>query len=108
MRTLSKRKRGVVIGLLLVIVASAVWLYWNRTLPSDLSVWAPADSLAYLELNDLAHVANGVQETEAWKSLGPLLNAPANLSPNRWFIRLARWTGHTGAPDSKSSRDANW
>src|SRR5205823_2544530 len=35
----------------------------------------------------------GVQETEAWKSLGPLLNAPANLSPNRWFIRFARWTG---------------
>lgn len=76
-----------------IILGCAGWIYWNRVSPSDLSKWAPADSLALLEANDLGQLAEGVQQTSAWRSLAPLLGAPTSLAPNRWLIRCARWTG---------------
>ena len=58
-----------------------------------MAVWAPADSLAFVEVNDLAGLAFGVDHTQAWKSLAGPLGAPPSLAPNRWLIRLAGWTG---------------
>lgn len=92
MRSLTKyRALGLV--LLIACVIAGAWLYWNRVPASDLTVWAPADSLAYIEVDDLSALVDGVQQTEAWKSLSPLLGAPDRLAPNRWVVRLARWTG---------------
>src|SRR5262252_2906095 len=72
---------------------AAGWVYWNRVPASDLAIWAPADSLAYIEVNDLGGLLEGVQQSAAWRSLAPLLGAPDILAPNRWAVRLARWTG---------------
>jgi sarcosine oxidase delta subunit len=93
MRRLSKFRRTAITVLIAILVGSAGWLYWNRVPTSNLTAWAPADSLAYVEVNDLSSLVQGIQQGDAWKVLGPLLDAPDNLAPNRWVVRLARWTG---------------
>ncbi|HXI23580.1 MAG TPA: hypothetical protein VNG71_06875, partial [Pyrinomonadaceae bacterium] len=87
------RRRNIIGALALLVACLALWIYWNRTAKTDLSNYAPADSLGYIEVNDLAEIAGGVTKTQAWKSLAGPVGAPANLTPNRWLIRLARWTG---------------
>jgi len=98
MRSLTKY-RTLVLVLIIAAGIAAAWLYWSRAPLSDLAAWAPDDSLAYTEVNDLGSLVEGVQQTVAWKSLGPLLGAPPSLAPNRWVVRLARWTG-IGSPDA--------
>jgi hypothetical protein len=92
MRSLTKY-RSIVLAVFIAAGIAAGWLYWNRVPASDLAVWAPADSLAYIEVNDLGGLLEGVQQSTAWRSLAPLLGAPESLAPNRWAVSLARWTG---------------
>jgi len=93
MRHLQKLRRIAALLLIGIVVGAAGWVYWNRVVSSDLAAWAPADSLGYIEVNDLDGLVAGVQQTTAWKSLAPLLGAPASLAPNRFLVRFARWTG---------------
>jgi hypothetical protein len=93
MRGLIKFRRIAILLLIAILLGGAGWLYWNRVLPSNLSAWAPADSLAYIEVNNLGDLVQGVQQTTAWNSLGPSLGAPEGLAPSRWILRFARWTG---------------
>ena len=80
--------------LLIVLVGILfVWVYWNRPTKVDMAIYVPADCLAYIESNDLTQIASGIDGTEAWKSLAAPLGASSSLLPNRWLIRLARWTG---------------
>lgn len=92
MRLLTTR-RLILLVLGCVVAFSAAWLYWNRTVRSDMAGWAPADSLAFVEVNDVADLAYGTESTKAWESLAGPMGAPPTLAPNRWLIRLARWTG---------------
>jgi sarcosine oxidase delta subunit len=93
MRGLRKLRRTAILLLIAILVGFAGWVYWNRVQTANLTVWAPADSLAYVEVNDLSEIVRGVEQTTAWKSLGPLLGAPDHLTPNRSLLRFARWTG---------------
>lgn len=54
---------------------------------------APADTLAFIEANDLPALASGIEDSEAWRALAGPLDAPSSLLPHRWLVRLARWTG---------------
>jgi len=93
MPELIKRHPVKIVILLLIVAALGVWLYRNRPVHADLASWAPADSLAFVEINDLTSVTGGIQSTKAWKAFAPLLGSPSNLAPNRWALGLARWTG---------------
>ena len=87
------RRRTLLTGLVALIAVAAGWVYWNRPTQTDLSAYAPADCLAFIESDDLAALVFGMQQTQAWRSLSGPLGAPQDLLPNRWWIRLARWTG---------------
>jgi hypothetical protein len=76
-----------------VLAVVGSWLYLNRPVRSDLSAYAPADSLAFVETNDLLALGIGVEQTAAWKSLAGPMGARTQLLPNPWLVRLARWTG---------------
>lgn len=89
-----KTRRSKIVLLLVLITAVVVgWLLWNRTTPTDLSTYAPADCLAFVEANDLPAAAQGLESTTAWKALAEPIGAPSNLLPSRWVVQLARWTG---------------
>jgi hypothetical protein len=86
------RRLTILLAFLLVAFVT-VWLYWNRPTRTDMATYAPADCLAFVEANDLTEAAQGIEGTQAWKALAGPVGARASLLPNRWFIRLARWTG---------------
>jgi hypothetical protein len=93
MRGLINFRRTAILLLVVILLGLAGWLYWNRVTAANLTAWAPADSLAYIEVNDLGGLVQGIQQVTAWKSLGPLLGAPDNLLSSPSMLRLARWTG---------------
>ena len=80
--------------LVLVAMASiAAWVYWQRPRRSDMAAYVPADSLAFVEANDLTEIADGIEGRDAWKALAGPIGARSKLGLNRWLIRVARWTG---------------
>ncbi|MDX6383715.1 MAG: hypothetical protein QOK48_1288 [Blastocatellia bacterium] len=87
------RRAKIVLALLVVTSVVVGWLLWNRTRPTDLSTYAPADCLAFVEANDLPAAAHGLESTAAWQALAGPIGARSSLLPSRWLIRLARWTG---------------
>jgi hypothetical protein len=58
-----------------------------------MAAYMPVDSLAFVEVDDLVDLASGIGASEAWTKLAGPLGARDSLLPNRWLIRLARWTG---------------
>lgn len=80
----------VFLALLLIL---AIWIWWNRPRKVDMAAYVPADSLIYLEANDLPDIASGVISTDAWKALAPAAGIKSNLGNLGWLSRLASWTG---------------
>ena len=87
------RRRALFFIVLFLAGFSVLWILWNRPRKADLSLFAPADSLAFIETNDLGALAAGIDQTQAWGGLAGPIGAPARLSPNRFVIAVARWTG---------------
>lgn len=90
---MTRTRRTISLLALLLVAFVVVWLFWNRTVRTDMASYAPADSLGFVETNDLTELAQGIEETQAWKALAGPVGARPSLLPSRWFIRLARWTG---------------
>jgi hypothetical protein len=93
MPRLIKRHRKKLLLLLFLLIVLAGWIFWNRTQRVDMAAYVPAEALAFIEVDDLAAITSGIEESEAWRRLAPPLGAPSNLLPHRWLITLARWTG---------------
>ncbi len=85
------RKFLIAFGVLIIILA--VWLWWNRPQRVDMAGYVPADSLIYLEANNLPSIAGEITQTDAWKSLAQPAGLKANLGSYGWLSRLAAWTG---------------
>ena len=89
-RKLPKRLLGL-IGVLLLL--GAAWIIWNRPRKTDMASYVPAESIAYIEANDLGRVADGLSHTDAWRALAEPLGAPRELIPHPGLVSVARWTG---------------
>ena len=75
--------------LLLAILVFGVWLWWSVPARVDMADYAPADSLVYVEFNDLAAVAHAIQNSEVWQAATPITQSkPANQ--NRFMSAAAR------------------
>ncbi len=98
MRRLNKTRRAKILLPPLLVALLVAWLYWNRAGHTDMATYAPADCLAFVEANDVTEVAQGIEGTQAWYALAGPVGARSSLLPNRWVMRLARWTGIGSAP----------
>lgn len=78
------------LGIVLVlIVIGAAWLWWSLPSRVDMAGYAPADSLVYVEFNNLANVAQAIQHSDVWQAAAPILhNKPTSQS--RLGIAAAR------------------
>ncbi len=88
-----RTRRAILLLVFLLVGLAVAWLFWSRAGRTDMAIYAPADCLAFVETNDLTEVVQGIEGTQAWKMLAGPVGAPSHLLPNRWFLRLARWTG---------------
>src|SRR5215207_1652072 len=80
----------ILAGLLLLGVT---WLWWNRPQPVNLAAYAPADTLVYLEANDLAGILSGLTSTDAWRELAPPAGVRRDFGNLSRLSRLAARTG---------------
>ncbi|HLL76399.1 MAG TPA: hypothetical protein VK421_14195 [Pyrinomonadaceae bacterium] len=87
---LSLRLLLIPAGLLLL---AAAWLWWNRPQRIDIAAYAPADSIIYLEADDLPAILAGLTTTDAWRSLAPAAGLRTDLGRVGWLGRLSAWTG---------------
>src|ERR1041384_5079923 len=83
-------RRLLALALLLILIV-AVCLWWNTPSRVDMANYAPADSLVYVEFNNLEDVANAIQHSEVWQSAATIIKTKP-LTQNR-FIRTAARAG---------------
>ncbi|HWT02670.1 MAG TPA: hypothetical protein VN256_20655 [Pyrinomonadaceae bacterium] len=85
-------RKALLVFLALLLVLAA-WVWWNYPRKVNMTAYVPADTLVYLEANDLPDIATGVISTDAWKALAPAAGIRSNLGNLGWLSRLASWTG---------------
>lgn len=74
---------------LLAVVLFAVWIWWSLPARVDMAHYAPADTVVYVEFNDLAAVAHAIQNSEVWQAAAPITHSkPAGQ--NRFLNAAAR------------------
>ena len=88
-----KRSRWVILLSTLAILTIGGWLWWVKPHQVDMSIYAPATSLLYLESNRPLEVVETIVATDAWKVVEEALGTPDNARPNRWLQSLVGWTG---------------
>ncbi|HYK20861.1 MAG TPA: hypothetical protein VEV42_09010, partial [Pyrinomonadaceae bacterium] len=74
---------------LLLIVIGAVWLWWSIPARVDMADYAPADALLYVEFNNLASVAQAIQNSDAWQATAPITHSKT-AQQNRLMTAAAR------------------
>jgi hypothetical protein len=85
--------RKAILVFLALLLILAIWIWWNRPRKVNMAAYVPADSLIYLETNDLPDIASGIVSTDAWKALAPAAGIKSTLGNLSWLSRIASWTG---------------
>jgi hypothetical protein len=93
MAELMKRRNASLLAVAVLITLTGVWLFWNPPRRADMAAYVPADSLVYIEANDLPSIAKGITETTGWRTLSSPANAKLGFGGSRWLSTLAKWTG---------------
>ena len=77
--------------LLTIIVAAGLW--WVRPQAVDMSAYAPADSLVYLEANNPTDIVATLANTDAWKLVDELTGSDRETKRNEWAydVREVDW-----------------
>ena len=81
--------RPLLVLLALLILIGAAFLWWSVPRNVDMSDYAPANSIVYVEFNNLAAVAQAIQNSEVWQAAAPITQSkPA--TQNRFMNTAAR------------------
>src|SRR5205085_9098084 len=90
---LTRRNLLIAAIVLAVMVATACYFAFRRPEPVAIERYVPASSLAFLEINNLADVVDGLTNTQAWRELGPAFGLSSQL---RQIGLMADLVGRTG------------
>lgn len=88
-----RRSRWILLLAILSLVVVGAWLLWVKPKNVDMAMYAPADSLLYLESNRPIEVVDAITGTEAWKALGSAVQSQPAIPQWRWLRGFIRWTG---------------
>jgi hypothetical protein len=81
--------RPLLFLLLLAALILGLWLWWALPTEVDMAAYAPADSLVYIEFENLADVAQAIQQSEVWQAAAPVI-APNPGGRSRILTTAAR------------------
>ena len=76
---------------LLLILIVGVWLWWSLPTKVDMANYAPADSLVYVEFNNLEAVAHAIQDSDAWQAAAGITKT--NPATQNRLLRTAARAG---------------
>lgn len=85
--------RRILVLSFLTLGLGTLWLLWVFPKPSDMSSFAPANSLVYLEANKPLEVLQALQRTDAWRILGKHQTTLQFPSQRSWLQSFIRATG---------------
>lgn len=85
--------RRALVGLLLLAIFVFAWLWFTRPQRVDMATYAPADSIAYAEVNSLPEVFDAFTSTDAWRELAPAAGVDARQSWKGWLPGFVSFTG---------------
>ena len=77
----------------LCLALGVLWIVWVYPKRVDMSSFAPANSLIYLEANRPSAVLDALQGTEAWQLMGEHQNSLKIPARRGWLQHLLRATG---------------
>jgi hypothetical protein len=90
---LMTRTRWFLVTAFLIFTILGCWLWWVRPRSVDMSTFAPADSLLYLESNNPADVFATLTKTDAWQLVDDVMGNRRHVENNNWSGKFVRWTG---------------
>jgi hypothetical protein len=90
---LTRRNLILAAVLLTIVVATACYFALRRPAPVAMERYVAASSLAFIQINNLADVVDGVTNTKAWRELAPALGLSSQLQQ---IGLLADLVGRTG------------
>lgn len=86
------RRHLILVIALLALLLVVGFLWWSVPQPLDMAVYAPADSLLYLESNRPLDVLEAIADTDAWRRLHKEQGTRVPQQ-SQWSQRFIRWTG---------------
>jgi len=84
-----KLLRSLVILACLILLVSAVALWWNQPTKTDMANYAPADSLVYIEINSIPDMIRAIQQSAVWQAVSPAIGIKTEPQ-SRWALIAAR------------------
>ena len=75
--------------LIIAVLIGAAWLWWTFPSRVDMAEYAPADSIVYVEFNNLREVAQAIQNTDVWRAATPITHSKT-VPQNRFLNGAAR------------------
>jgi len=85
--------RRALVAVLLLALAAFAWLWLTRPQRVDMTAYAPADSIVYVEADSLPAIIEAFTSTDAWKELAPAAGVEARPSVTGWLPSFLSFTG---------------
>lgn len=82
--------------LLLVLLVTSGWFYFNRPEPVEIATCVPESAMAYLEINNLPKLASDLTATRGWQQLAPAYGLSDKLAYLSQAGKLSWLAGLTG------------
>jgi hypothetical protein len=92
-RLLSPKNIVIFIVALALIFLTAGYFIFRKPQPVSMDKYAPATALAYIEINSLTDVLDGLTDTKAWNEIAPVLGLSSQLKQLGAGIGLMSNTG---------------
>jgi hypothetical protein len=92
-RLLSPKNIVIFIVALVLIFLTTGYFIFRKPQPVPMDKYAPATALAYIEINSLTDVLDGVTDTKAWNEIAPVLGLSSQLKQLGSGIGLMSNTG---------------
>src|SRR6185503_3425084 len=81
--------RPLLVLVVLLILIGAAFLWWSVPRSVDMADYAPANSIVYVEFNNLAAVAQAIQNSDVWQAAAPITQSKPTTQ-NRFMSAAAR------------------
>jgi uncharacterized protein DUF3352 len=94
LRDLLTRRNIIIASALLIAIAAVASYFWLRRPPrSPMERYIPASAFAFIEIDNLSDVVDGLTDTKAWRELAPALGLSSQLRQIGFISNLIGRTG---------------
>jgi len=85
--------RRLLAGAAVLLLLTAVWMWWTRPVPVEMSGYVPADALVYLEADDLPALARALGASEALRAVPSGRRRGLDWAGEPWLEGFVSLTG---------------